>query len=146
MNVFDMLEQEHDKVKKSLQSVMRSMSSSDSDKLREICMDLERHMSVEEEVVYPRLRKIDEISDLIADGYEEHGEVKDVLKKIKRNDMDVESCEDELEKLRDLIDHHVREEENQVFPTARKTLSENEIDKLTEQASNAKEKFKPSIV
>ncbi len=146
MDVFNMLKQEHDEVKKGLQKVMRAMDPADSGKLRRLCADLERHMAVEEEVVYPRLRKIDEISGVVTDGFEEHKEIKDVLKQLKKKDMDVESCEEELHKLKDLIEHHIREEETRSFEVAARTLSESEIDRLTEKARDTKETFKPSIV
>lgn len=145
MNVFDAMRKEHEVIKKGIQQVMRSMASSDADKLRETCLILERHLIAEEEVVYPRLQKIDEIRDLIAEGYEEHSAIHGVLKEISDKDWEVEDCGDQLEELRQLIEHHVREEEDRFFNPAEQIFSKDEIERLGKRVEEAKKSFSPTL-
>lgn len=87
-----------------------------------ICTELTKHTMAEEEIFYPALRAAGskELEDMLDEAVVEHASAKDLIAQI----MDMESTEDlfdaKVKVLSELIEHHVREEESDMFPKARK--------------------------
>jgi hemerythrin superfamily protein len=88
----------------------------------EICTELTKHATAEEEIFYPAVRAAGgkEQDELVDEAVVEHASAKDLIAQI----MDMESTEDlfdaKVKVLSELIEHHVQEEEGEMFPKARK--------------------------
>jgi hemerythrin-like domain-containing protein len=89
-----------------------------------ICFSLTVHAKMEERIFYPALRKAgkkDE-KDSVLEAAEEHGVVKDLIGKIKRIKGRDETLEAKVTVLKEMVEHHVKEEESTMFAEARKVL------------------------
>jgi hemerythrin superfamily protein len=88
----------------------------------QICVALTIHAQIEEEIVYPAAREVlthDE--DIVDEAYVEHAGAKTLIAQIKTMTSDQPLYDAKLKVLGEYIDHHVREEENELFPRLRKT-------------------------
>ncbi|MBN9409284.1 MAG: hemerythrin domain-containing protein [Burkholderiales bacterium] len=89
---------------------------------REICMELTIHAQIEEEIFYPQLRAVIRETDLLAEAEVEHASAKDLIAQIEAG-LDAGTLDEEFDAkvkvLGEYIDHHVKEERNEIFPKAR---------------------------
>ena len=88
---------------------------------REICMQLTVHAQIEEEIFYPRLREAFKQTDLLAEAEVEHQTAKDLIAQIESAQEPGEHFDAQVKVLGEYIDHHVKEERNEIFPKARST-------------------------
>ena len=88
----------------------------------EICQMLTVHATVEEEIFYPAAREaLGEDEDLIDEADVEHATAKDLIAQIEGSSPDEDSLYDaKVKVLGEYIDHHVKEEEGEIFPKAKK--------------------------
>ncbi len=100
------------------------------------------HAEMEEALFYPALRKAggkDE-RDSVLEANEEHGMVKDMIAKIESIRGRDETLEAKLTVLKELVQHHVKEEEGTIFDEARKALGEERLQQLGEEMQRFKER------
>lgn len=86
---------------------------------REICHELTVHATIEEEIFYPALREALKDTDMLAEAEVEHAGAKDLIAQIEAMDEADEMFDAKVKVLGEYIDHHVKEERNQIFPKAR---------------------------
>ncbi|MCW4004511.1 MAG: hemerythrin domain-containing protein [Candidatus Bathyarchaeota archaeon] len=119
--IYDLLKLEHKDVKKLFKQIVENESYQDN-VYSQIKKALTLHMEGEEKLLYPRLENDEETRSSILEAYEEH----DVAKKVM-NDIEDSSDNDarvaKVKVLSDVVDHHVEEEEGELFKKARKILS-----------------------
>ena len=113
--------------------------------LDEIAQNLELHMKVEEEVFYPAVRQVDakDAEAQIDEAYEEHHVVKLVLAELPQVNPEDERFEAKMTVLSELIEHHVEEEEKEMFKLAQK-LGKDELEDLGERMEERFEAFRGS--
>ncbi|QIB66481.1 hemerythrin domain-containing protein [Kineobactrum salinum] len=88
----------------------------------EICKDLELHTRIEEEIFYPAVRRaLKDAAPLLDEALVEHGSAKTLIKQIQGMDASAELFDATVKVLSEYIDHHVKEEEQEMFPLVRKT-------------------------
>lgn len=105
----------------------------------EIALKLSAHAEIEERFFYPEGREADE--DLTLEAYEEHGLVKDLLKKIGKSRMNDESLKAKMTVLKEIVEHHVEEEEDEYFPECEKTLGDERLEELGTEMEAAFERY-----
>ncbi len=88
---------------------------------REICTQLSVHAQIEEEIFYPQLRAVFKKTDLLAEAEVEHAAAKDLIAQIQSMQQPDEAFDAKVKVLGEYIDHHVKEERNEIFPKARST-------------------------
>ena len=88
---------------------------------REICMQLTVHAQIEEDIFYPRLRNAFKKTDMLAEATVEHTTAKELIAQIESHDEPDEEFDAKVKVLGEYIDHHVKEERNEIFPKARST-------------------------
>jgi hemerythrin superfamily protein len=86
----------------------------------EICALLTVHATVEEEIFYPAAREAEVDSDLLDEAEVEHGTAKDLIAQLQAMDAEDELFDAKVTVLGEYIDHHVKEEEGEMFPACRK--------------------------
>lgn len=87
----------------------------------QICEALTAHAAVEEEIFYPALREAAVNADDELDEAEvEHSSVKDLIAQIQAMDPNDELYNAKVKVLGEYVDHHVQEEEKEMFPKAEK--------------------------
>lgn len=94
---------------------------------------LEKHTAAEEHVLYPECETHAETRALALESYEEHRQVKTLLKDLSALSMEREEFEAKLTVLIEDVSHHVREEEEELFPRMRKIYSASHLMKLGSQ-------------
>lgn len=86
-----------------------------------ICLALTKHATAEEEIFYPAVRgDVTDAEDLVDEATVEHASAKDLIAQIHSMDPHDDLYDAKVKVLGEYIDHHVQEEENQMFPLARK--------------------------
>jgi hemerythrin superfamily protein len=86
------------------------------------------HTKIEEKIFYPRAKEL--MPDMVLESFEEHDMVKMGLKRLlatKGNDF---SFKAKATVLKELIDHHVQEEEQEMFPQMREQIDEDDMKEL----------------
>jgi hemerythrin-like domain-containing protein len=84
-------------------------------------MQLTVHAQIEEDLFYPRLREAFKKTDLLAEATVEHATAKELIAQIESGDEPDEEFDAKVKVLGEYIDHHVKEERNEIFPKARST-------------------------
>ncbi len=100
-------------------------SESDDDEKQElaeqICLKLTVHATAEEEIFYPAAREVlGEDADLIDEADVEHASAKDLIAQIQAGSPEDELYDAKVKVLGEYIDHHVQEEEGELFPKCKK--------------------------
>lgn len=121
-----LLDSDHRAVKKlfnEYDELAGSKAKSSLEKRRElaerICMELTVHAQIEEEIFYPAVRSAIKEQDLLDEATVEHASAKDLIAQIQdASDVD-EMFDAKVKVLGEYIDHHVKEERNEMFPKAR---------------------------
>ena len=92
----------------------------DGEELKEIvdqtCAELEVHAQLEEELFYPAAREALKEQDLIDEAEVEHGSAKALIAQLRQMSPDDEKYAATFKVLGEYINHHVKEEENEIFP------------------------------
>jgi len=147
MDVFELLKTDHEKVSAIFQQ-LEPTSEADTAQRQTLFAQLKReldlHAHIEETLFYPRLKQAAETHDITIEAIEEHQEVKDLLAELQHTPPDDESWGDLLLELKENVEHHVEEEENEMFPQAREVLSQQEINEIGSQIQAAKQQQKSS--
>jgi len=122
----DLLDADHRAVKKMFKeyeeltgSRARSAAQKKMDLAHQICHELTVHARIEEEIFYPALRAVMKDTDLLAEAEVEHASVKDLIAQIQEMQEADEMFDARVKVLGEYVDHHVKEEKNEIFPKAR---------------------------
>jgi hemerythrin superfamily protein len=125
-----MLMADHKKVKKLFSDFDKlKEKGSDEDKsalVEQICNELKIHTELEEEIFYPAVRKAIEDADLMDEALVEHAGAKDLIAQLEAASPDDDLYDAKVTVLGEQIDHHVKEEEGQMFPKAKKAKVDTE--------------------
>lgn len=141
-DILNLLKTDHTTVKKILEEL--SKTTTRGVKAREklfakLQHEIQLHTKVEEELLYPRL-KVEKITkDLALESYEEHAIVDHLLNEIAGVDPADETWLPKLNVLQENLLHHIKEEENDMFPKVKKILDTLERQQLAEEMLNIKQ-------
>lgn len=139
MNALDLMHKDHRELKEMLEQVEKE----DSGRAREQMLDTIRaelvaHERMEEEVFYPALKTHKNAKDIVLEGYEEHHVVDVILDEL----MDVPPATDlwkaKMKVLKENIEHHIKEEEGEMFKKARAVFERDELNDLGERMEAVK--------
>jgi len=86
-----------------------------------ICNALIAHTTIEEEIFYPAVRKAVKDDDMVDEAVVEHASAKDLIQQLQEMDPDDDLYDAKVKVLSEQIDHHVEEEEEEMFEKARKS-------------------------
>ena len=87
---------------------------------QQICEELTLHTELEEQIFYPATREALDDGDLLDEAEVEHASAKDLIAQIKAGDPTDPKWAAKVTVLGEYVDHHVEEEENEMFPKCRK--------------------------
>ncbi|WP_198086650.1 hemerythrin domain-containing protein [Variovorax sp. E3] len=121
-----LLDTDHKKVKKlftAYEELAHSKASGAPEKKRDlamqICMELTVHTQLEEEIFYPAVREAIKDTDLLDEAEVEHASAKELIAQLQEATEVDEKFDAKVKVLGEYIDHHVKEERNELFPKAR---------------------------
>jgi len=135
MKATDLLKRQHKEVKGLFKKIEKTENARTRRQLLDqIATDLEAHMAIEEEMFYPAVRELGtrKAEEMVAEAYEEHHVVKLVLAELPQVDPEDERFEAKMTVLSELVQHHVEEEEEEMFTSAQK-LGADELEDLGER-------------
>lgn len=138
MDAFNLLKQDHRKVEELFSQLESSRGQAKLRVFEQIKMELELHAHIEEKVFYPALEESKQTHELVLEAYEEHDVVKKLLRELGRAKTANEEWEAKAKVLQENVEHHVEEEENELFKKASAALSREEIEELGEELAAEK--------
>lgn len=124
LDAIALLKDDHKKVKDLFEKFDKLSDRSKVNKKKiadQICLELTVHTQVEEEIFYPAVRDPIKDEDLMDEAVVEHASAKELIAQISEMDPGDDLYDAKVKVLSEQIDHHVEEEEDEMFPKVRKT-------------------------
>jgi iron-sulfur cluster repair protein YtfE (RIC family) len=125
MNAIELLKQQHQNVLNVLKD-MTENGNMDPDELRLLADELVAHMVIEEHIFYPRIRKL--MRETIDESFEEHTVARFALARAMM--AAGEEQKTRLKVLKELLEHHIEEEEEEMFPHVASRIAADELELL----------------
>lgn len=151
MNAIDLLKADHEKVKTILTQLSESTDravKTRSDLLKKLEMEITIHTQLEEEILYPAFKAAggkDE-AEMYYEAKEEHRTVDSlVLPDLKETDPTSPEFAGRVKVVKELLEHHIEEEETDMFPKAKKLLGQAKLEELGEEMVTMKASLKKSL-
>ena len=149
--IYQLLKQDHREVSKLFKQAKKVVKEN-PDEAKEIFLtikeELVAHAKAEEEVFYNPLKaksEQDEAQDVAEEGTQEHHVVALLIKELSQLDCNLPEWEAKLVVLSELVEHHVEEEEGEIFTQARKVFSSLEAKEMAQEMERLKEDKKAQI-
>jgi hemerythrin superfamily protein len=125
-----MLMADHKKVKKLFSDFDKLKETGGDEKkstlVEQICNELKIHTELEEEIFYPAVRKAIEESSLMDEALVEHAGAKELIAQLEEASPSDDLYDAKVTVLGEQIQHHVKEEEGEMFPKAKKAKVDTE--------------------
>ena len=141
MDVFELLTSDHEKVAGLLEKIdattERALKTRE-ELFTQLKTELDIHAEIEEKIFYPVLEKADVTRDITLEAFEEHRLVKQLLTELASESKGDETWTAKFTVLKEQVEHHVEEEEDDMFKKARKVLSKEEIEELGARMEKAR--------
>ena len=135
LDAVTLLKTDHAAVKKLFETE-KKMTRSDGKKkeavFKQIKAALEVHATIEEEIFYPAVKtaRAEHVKDEVREAYEEHKQIKSLLAQIAGIRSGDETYDMKIKVLKEDVEHHVKEEETEMFTDAKKFLGEKRLMEL----------------
>jgi hemerythrin superfamily protein len=88
---------------------------------QQICNELTVHAQIEEEIFYPAVKKALKDKELIPEATVEHATLKSLVAQIEEEEPGGEMYDAKIKVMKEYVKHHVKEEQNEIFPKAKST-------------------------
>src|SRR5215217_3715623 len=133
MDALTLLKNDHDKVKKlltELESTTERAEKKRSELFSTIKGELTVHEIIEEEIFYPELKAHPKAKDIVLEGYEEHHVVDLLMGELESLDVTDQTWGAKAVVMKENVEHHIEEEEGEMFKQARQVFDKQELDDL----------------
>ena len=133
MNAITMLEDEHVQMRKlldRLESTTERGVKTRQELFATIKGELTLHEVIEEEIFYPELKAHPKAVDIVLEGYQEHHVVDLLMAELEALDVDDESWGAKAKVMQENVEHHMEEEEGDMFKKARQVFDRDELEDL----------------
>jgi hypothetical protein len=136
MDALTLLKQDHEKVKKLLSELDETTER--GVKIRttlfaKLKRELTIHEIIEEEILYPAFEKQAKLKDIVLEGYQEHHVVDLILGEVSKLSPEDEKWGPKMSVAKENVEHHIEEEEGEMFKKARQLFDKSELEQLGEQ-------------
>jgi hemerythrin superfamily protein len=149
MDAISLLKQDHQKVKgmvKEVEETGRRSTKQREELFQTIVDELTVHERIEEEIFYPSVQKHEKAKDLVLESYVEHGVVDDLLDQISTIDVADEKWMPAFKVFRENLEHHIEEEEKELFPKTKSIFSEEQLERLGTEMAALKEQAQMELM
>jgi len=143
-NIFDILKKEHDKTKELFKQT-ESKREDHGNVFSQIRTELTIHMDGEERLLYPVLKEKEPTRDKTLEGWEEHTYIKIVLNDLVGMPREDERWQAKLTVLREMVEHHIEDEEKNLFKKAKMVISKEQADQIGTDYTREKQKIAGSM-
>jgi iron-sulfur cluster repair protein YtfE (RIC family) len=148
MSLFQQFKKDHQRIAtlfKTLSQTTTKALKTRNEMFRRLKEELETHSSLEEDIFYAMLSCHKEAETIVKKAKQDHKEAKKRLKELTRLPRNEEEWGKKLDQLRKKIEHHVREEEDQMFPKARKLLSDEQLEDMASRIEEERKEMAESV-
>ncbi|HEY0962160.1 MAG TPA: hemerythrin domain-containing protein [Pseudomonadales bacterium] len=143
-NAISILRADHKLVNELFEQFESTRSSAKKQKIvQQICTELTIHAMVEEEIFYPAVKQALKDDELIPEAIVEHDTLKSLIAQVEGVEPDGEMYDAKVKVMSEYVKHHVKEEQNEMFPKAQKTRLD--MDELGEMILQRKEELKAEL-
>jgi hemerythrin superfamily protein len=141
LNALDLIKDDHERLKKMFKRASQTEDAgARGDLLQQIRAELVAHERMEEDIFYPALRSASEnAKDIVLEGYEEHHVIDLILDEMFNVPEGTDQWTAKLNVLHENLEHHIEEEEGEMFKRARKTMSDDTLQELGRKMRRAKQ-------
>ena len=142
MDAISLLKTDHDRMKKMLdegESTTERGVKTRTELLATIKRELTVHERIEEEIFYPALKEHPKARDIVLEGYEEHHVVDEIMGELGATDVSDETWGAKFKVMKENIEHHIEEEEGEMFKNARQVFEREELEDLGARMMELKE-------
>ena len=115
----DLLKQGHDTTERAVKGRTALLNT--------LTAELNLHELIEEKILYPALKEHPEAKDIVLEGYQEHHVADVLVKELHELARDDEKWGAKFKVLTESLEHHIKEEEHKMFPTARGIFSRDDL-------------------
>jgi hemerythrin-like domain-containing protein len=133
MNAFQLLKNDHQIVSGLFDQIESASGQAKTQLFTRLKSELDVHALIEEKIFYPALENKKESREITLEAYEEHKVVKDLLADLASGSSADEEWDAKLKVLRENVDHHVDEEEGELFDKANEVLSDHDLDRIGQE-------------
>jgi hypothetical protein len=145
MNAFELLKKDHKKVSdlfKQLEETTERAVKTREELFGKLKQELDVHARIEEQIFYPAIKEAEETHEITLEAIEEHNVVKQLLSELDSMPVDDERWTAKLTVLKENVEHHVEEEEGEMFKDAQKVLSAEQVEELGARMESSKQELK----
>jgi hypothetical protein len=142
MDAMSLLKDDHRKVKKmlaELESTTERGIKTREDLFTKVKQELVIHEAIEEEIFYPALKQHPKTKEIALEAYEEHHVVDTVMAEIQGVAYDDEKWGAKFAVMKENLEHHIEEEEGEMFKQAKQVFDQEELTQLGESMKARKE-------
>jgi iron-sulfur cluster repair protein YtfE (RIC family) len=139
-----LLKQDHDKVKsllEELDATTERATKTRTEMLATLKQELTVHETIEEEILYPALKEFSKTKEIALEAYEEHHVVDAIMAELEGTPVEDEMWGAKLTVMKENLEHHIEEEEDEMFKQARQVMDTYELDSLGERMPARKEEL-----
>ena len=144
MDALSLLKEDHDKVKKMLQELESTTErgvKTREELFTKVKQELQVHETIEEEIFYPALKDHPKTKEIALEAYEEHHVVDVVMAEIEGVAFDDERWGAKFTVVKENLEHHIEEEEGEMFKQAKQVFDQDELTQLGERMLARKEEL-----
>jgi hemerythrin superfamily protein len=139
MNALDLLTQDHQKVRQLFEQAQQIRDNDEKKELfDQIDTELAVHAEIEETIFYPALEEHDKLKDMVRESREEHEQVEQLLLEIEDLATEDTDFTSQLAQLEKTVEHHVAEEEEEMFPKVREIFDKAALERIGKELESAK--------
>ncbi len=141
MNAFELLKKDHEKVSgifEKLEATTERAIKTREELFARLKSELDVHAQIEETIFYPTIKEAAATHEITLEAIEEHHVIKQLLAELDGMPPDRDEWTAKLTVLKENVEHHVEEEEGEMFKKARQVLSQEQIEELGTRMEAAK--------
>lgn len=142
MNIVDLIKRDHDEAKELMETIaLEHDPAAAMESFTELKNALSAHAKAEQEVLYPELKVLDESRPLTLEAYEEHALAEQLLDELSQEDAAAETWRAKFVVLKEVVEHHMKEEEKELLPMAKRLLTKDNMATLAEDFAAARARY-----
>ena len=148
MDALTLLKEDHDRIKPLLAELKETTDRAEKtrgDLFSRIKVELTVHEIIEEEIFYPTLRDHPKAKEIVLEGYEEHDVVSRLMGELDGMDATDERFGPKAKVMAENVEHHIEEEEGEMFKAARQVFDRDELEELGERMALRKKSAKEEL-
>lgn len=144
MDVLKHIKEEHERFRNLISQIESSEGDKKKELFRELYSEIYGHHEAEEHIIFPMVReKVEgEDKEVVKEMIEEHNLGSYQFSILERTSIENDTWDAKFSVLKEVLDHHMKEEEDEFMPLARKVVPEEKFVEVYDEFENEHEKYK----